>query len=374
MPSMPSLPNPVSAEIPSFLWTEAILRGPELTEKDGLVGAERLDTGVKMLFNLAGKQIMNQHGDLNRTAAILRDESLCEYIVCSDLFMTASAKYADLLLPGTSMFEQDNMTTPWTQGDFIGFSPKLIEPMGESRFEYDWLAEAARRLGLYDAFTQGHATATDWLEEIYGGLRLRAPELPPFAEFRTMGTYRFRQPVETIAFEAQIRHGAPFSTPSGKIELWSSTLAARNEPKIPALPVYVPAEEGFGGSAAYPLQLVGWHTMARTHTVGGNNPALQKHHPQRLWMHPSDAATRGIADGDAVLVFNDRGKLRIPVRVTEDIVPGVIALPQGAWTELDENGVDHGGNINVLTGHTPTPLAHGNPQHTVLAEVEKYIM
>ncbi len=374
MPSMPSLPNPVGAEIPSFLWTEAILRGPELTEKDGLVGAERLDTGVKMLLNLAGNQLMNQHGDLNRTAAILRDESLCEYIVCSDLFMTASAKYADLLLPGTSMFEQDNMTTPWTQGDLIGFSPKLIEPLGESRFEYDWLADVARRLGLYDAFTDGHPTATDWLEDIYDSLRLRAPELPPFVEFRTMGTYRYKTPVKKIAFEAQIMYGAPFPTPSGKIELLSPALAARNDPKIPALPVYVPAAEGFGGSKTYPLQLVGWHTMARTHTVGGNTPALRERFPQLLWMHPSDAAARGIADGDTVEVFNDRGRLRVPVRVTEDVVPGVIALPQGAWTALDETGVDHGGNINVLTGHTPTPLAHGNPQHTILVEISNNIM
>lgn len=374
MPKLPSLPNPVRAEIPSFLWTEAILRGSELTAKDGLVGAEKLDSGVKMLFNLAGNQLMNQHGDLNRTAAILRDESLCEYIVCSDLFMTASAKYADLLLPGTSMFEQDNMTTPWTQGDFIGFSPKLIEPLGESRFEYDWLADVSKRLGLYDPFTEGHATATDWLEDIYARLRMDAPELPPFAQFRTMGTYRFQEPVEKVAFEAQIKFGAPFPTPSGKIELYSPALAARNDPKIPALPVYVPAEEGFGGSEAYPLQLVGWHTIARCHTVHGNNPRLATRFPQQLWMHPADANPRDIADGDTVLVFNDRGKLRVSVRVTEDIAPGVAALPQGAWYEPDEDGTDTGGSINVLTGHTPTPLAHGNPQHTILVQVERYIM
>ena len=369
MPRMPSLPNPVPAEIPSFLWADAILRGPKLTAADGLTGVPRLDSGVKLLFNLAGNQLMNQHGDLNRTASILRDESLCEYIVCSDLFLTPSARFADLLLPGTSLFEQDNMTVPWTQGDFVGFSPKLIEPLGESRFEYDWLAELAERLGLYDAFADGHPTATDWLADIYADLRTRAPELPPFDEFRAMGTCRFGTPMEVVAFEAQVRDGAPFPTPSGKIELLSPALAARNDPKIPALPVYVPAAEGFGGSTDYPLQLVGWHTLARTHTVGGNNPALRERFPQKLWMHPADAAARGIADGDTVLVFNDRGRIRIPARVTEDILPGVAALPQGAWYAPDADGTDTGGSINVLTGHAPTPLAHGNPQHTILVEV-----
>ncbi len=370
-PHMPSVENPVKAEIPSFLWTEAILRGPELTEQDGLAGAARLPTGIKMLFNLAGNLPMNQHGDLNRTAAILQDEHLCEYIVCSDLFMTASAKYADLLLPGTSMFEQDNMTAPWSQGDMIGFSPRLIEPLGQSRFEYDWLRELSRRLGLEDRFTQGHADATGWLEDIYNDLRLREPELPPFSRFRTMGTYRYRHPIERIAFEAQVQNGAPFPTPSGKIELYSPALAARNDPKIPALPAYVPAEEGFGGRREYPLQLIGYHTIARCHSVHGNNPILRARCPQVLWMHPRDAERRSIHDGDMVLVHNDRGRVRIPARITEDILPGVIAMAQGAWYAPEENGTDAGGCINVLTGHLATPLAHGNPQHTVLAEVSR---
>lgn len=371
LPKMPPVENPVRAEIPVFLWTDAILRGPELTEKDGLTGTERLDTGIKMLFNLAGNQLMNQHSDLNRTAAILRDESLCEYIVCSDLFMTASAKFADLLLPGTSLFEQDNMTTPWSQGDFIGFSPKIIEPLGESRFEYDWLAELSRRLGLENAFTAGHASATDWLEDIYNDLRRQKPELPAFSAFRTMGTYRYKTPIERVAFREQIEDGVPFPTPSGKIELYSPALAAKNDPKIPAVPAYVPAGEGYGMSAEYPLQLVGWHTIARCHSVHGNNPALTKLHPQRLWMHPSDAAERGIADGGTVLVCNDRGTVRTTAHVTEDIAPGVTALAQGAWYDPDEDGIDRGGSINVLTGQTPTPLAHGNPQHTILVEVKK---
>lgn len=371
MPKMPAIDNPVKAEIPCFLWADAIARGPMLTKADGLYGAERLDTGVKLLLNLAGNQLMSQHGDLNRTAAILRDESLCEYIVCSDLFMTPSAKYADLLLPGTSMFEQDNITVPWSQGDFLGFSPKLIEPLGQCRFEYDWLAELAKRLGLYDRFTEGHETGTDWLRDIYHGLHMQAPELPAFEDFRRMGTYRYKNPLERVAFQAQIRHGAPFPTPSGRIELYSPAIAAMDHPKLPGLPVYVPAEEGFGQSEEYPLQLIAWHSMARTHTIGGNDPAVQRRFPQMLWLHPVDAEVRGISEGDTVIVYNDRGRMRVRAHVTEEIVPGVAALPQGAWFDPDEDGTDRSGSVNVLTGHTPTPLAHGNPQHTILAEVQK---
>ena len=60
------------------------------------------------------------------TAEILRDESKCEFIVVSDLFMTASAKYADILLPGISMFECENITMPWKYGNFLGFNNKVI--------------------------------------------------------------------------------------------------------------------------------------------------------------------------------------------------------------------------------------------------------
>ncbi len=368
-PRMPSVQNPVRAAIPVFLWADAIARGPALTARDGLVGTERLETGVKLLLNLGSNQPMNQHGDLNRTAAILRDERLCEYIVCSDLFMTPSARFADLLLPGTSMFEQDDITTPWSQGDILGFSQKLVEPPGEARFEYDWLAELSKRLGLYDRFTEGHATAEDWLRDLYDGLRLREPELPPYDEFRTMGTYRYRHTEERVAFEAQIRYGAPFPTPSGKIELFSPAIAALGDPRLPGLPTYVPAGEGFGRSERYPLQLIGYHSMARTHSVGGNTPELLRLHPQRLWMHPADAAARGIEDGGTVRVWNDRGALVVPVTVTEDVVPGVLALPQGAWYDPDGDGTDRGGCVNVLTGCEPTPLAHGNPQHTILVQV-----
>jgi anaerobic dimethyl sulfoxide reductase subunit A len=365
---MPSLENPVKAEIPAFLWTDAILRGPELTATDGLTGAKKLHSGIKLLCNLAGDLLMNQHGDLNRTAAILQDETLCEYIVCSDLFLTPSAKFADLVLPGTSMFEQDNLTTPWTQGDFLGFSPKIIEPVGQSRFEYDWLRDLARRLGLEDRFTEGHETATDWLRDLYDRQRQQMPELPPFDQFRTMGTYVYQDRRVRVAFREQVETGEPFPTASGKIELWSPALDARHDPKLPALPVYVPEDEG-AANRGQQLQLIGWHTLARCHSIHHNNARLRQQHPQQLWLHPADATARGLRDGDLVRVWNARGALRVPLHVTTDIVPGTAALAQGAWTDLGPDDVDNGGNINVLTGHTATPLAHGNPQHTILVQV-----
>ncbi len=367
-PAVLAVENPVTAKIPVFLWTDAIVRGPQMKEQDGLKG--KLSCGLKMILNLAGNTLINQHSDINRTKAILEDESLCEFIVCSDLFLTPSAKYADILLPGTSMFEGENITTPWNQGNFIGFSNQIVAPVGESRFEFDWLLEVAARLGLGDAFSCGHKDYRDWLREIYDNAR--TSQMPDYDTFKKEGIYIYKDAPKVIAFEAQRRGEKLFETPSGKVEIYSPQLEEMEHPKIPAVPGYVEAKEGPLKSEKYPLQLIGWHTLGRCHTVHYNNEALQKKYPQQLWMNEEDAKSRGLTTGDLVEVWNDRGTLLVPVLLTQEIIPGVTALAQGAWHKPDGQGRDVSASINVLTSAEPTPLAKGNPQHTNLVEVRKW--
>ena len=157
------------------------------------------------------------------------------------------------------------------------------------------------------------------------------------------------------------------------MEIFSPEIWSLHDPEKPALPAYVPAFEGHEDprSARYPLQLIGWHTKRRCHSIGDNNPRLEKLDPQRVWMHPADADARGIREGDLVEVFNDRGRTRVPAHISEDLVSGVAALSQGAWFRPDDRGVDTNGSINVLTTLRPTPLAKGNPQHSNLVEIQK---
>ena len=140
---------------------------------------------------------------------------------------------------------------------------------------------------------------------------------------------------------------------------------------FPAIPRYVAPPEGPQDPLArrYPLQLVGWHTKRRCHSIHDNNLAMHRLDPQCLWMNPADAAGRGLTDGEEVLVWNDRGRIRIPVHITDRIMPGVTGLSQGAWYRPDAQGTDTGGCINTLTSQRPTPYARGNPQHTNLVEV-----
>ena len=373
-PLLPTGNNPYPGIISCFLWTDAIERGHEMTAADdGVQGMEKLNSDIKMIFNLGSNTLVNQHADINRTMDILKDETKCRLIVCSDIFMTPSAKFADILLPATCFLEHSNMAGPWRNGHYVLFANQVIKPMFECRSEYDWLLKLAERLGVADSFSEGRQTQLQWLEHLYEGLREEHPEMPDFDSFRAQGGYTYKNPNIAIAYREQIEDpdNHKFATPSGKIEIFSERISKLPGKNIPPIPSYVPADEGFEDKLRekYPLQLIGWHTKRRCHSIHDNNPWMEEIEPQRLWLNPEDAAERGIKDGDTVEVFNDRGRIHIPVKVTGRIIRGVAAVPEGAWFTPGKDGIDRRGSINVLTSSRPTPFAKGNGQHTALVDI-----
>ncbi|AEF84016.1 anaerobic dimethylsulfoxide reductase, A subunit [Treponema primitia ZAS-2] len=376
-PALPLLDFPYQGKIPCFLWTQAVERGPSMGAEDGVLGVDRLHTNIKMILNLAGNTLVNQHSDINATKKILEDETKCEFILCSDLFMTSSAMFADILLPGASVFETDNITAPWGGfGDYLLRNNQVIDPLFEGRFEYEWLREVAEKIGCREAFDGGYRSMGEWLQGLYEDTRKTEPELPNFETFKKTGIYRYKNNPVYIAYAKQRADPATalFETPSGRIEIFSPRLYGLHKKDVPGIPAYVPCPEGPGDPLReqYPLQLIGWHTKRRTHTIHDNNEGMEGMEPQRLWIHPQDADVRGLSEGDLADIFNARGKICIPVHVTDRIMAGVIALSQGAWYQPDSEGVDRRGSINVLTSADhPTPLAKGNPQHTNLVEVVK---
>jgi anaerobic dimethyl sulfoxide reductase subunit A len=367
-------PNPISLSIPAFLVTDAIARGRELTPADGLLGGDRLDSDIKLIFNMAGNALINQHGDINRTAALLADPSKVEFIVVSDQFLTPTARFADILLPATTWFERSDIVMPWAFGDYALFMNQAIAPLYEARNAYDWVTDLAGRFNLADAFTEGK-TAEDWLRHMVDTARAAWPDFPPFEAFRERGVYKYRHPAPHVAFRDQIAGAKPFPTPSGKIEIYSPRLAALDQPhEIPAIPKYIPAWEGPSdpARAQYPLQCIGWHYKRRCHSIYDNSAWLEEVARQEAWLNPADAAKRRIRAGDPVRVFNERGAIVLPARLTPRVMPGVVAVPQGAWWAPDKRNVDRRGSLNVLTSQRPTPLAKANTQHTLLVQVERY--
>ncbi|WP_105600092.1 dimethylsulfoxide reductase subunit A [Cronobacter sakazakii] len=382
---MPTLQNPVETSISMFTWTDAIERGPSMTATaDGVRGKEKLDVPIKMIWNYAGNCLINQHSQINRTHEILQDDKKCELIVVIDCHMTASARYADILLPDCTASEQMDFALDASCGNmaYVIFADQAIAPRFECRTIYDITSALAGRMGVGDTFTEGR-TQEGWLRHLYAQSRRAIPELPDFDTFRQQGIFKLRDPQgHHVAYQAFRENPAanPLDTPSGKIEIYSPALAdiaARWQlPEgdvIHPLPVYSPGFEQVSDPlrAQYPLQLTGFHYKSRTHSTYGNVDVLQAACRQQVWINPQDAQARGINDGDLVRVWNARGEARIEAKVTPRIMPGVVALGEGAWYQPDAEGVDHAGSINVLTTQRPSPLAKGNPSHSNLVQLAR---
>jgi anaerobic selenocysteine-containing dehydrogenase len=306
-------------------------------------------------------------------------------IVLIDNVMTASAHYADIVLPGTSCFEESDLSY---QGYAVEMGALIlrqqaIEPLGECRTLYDIFAGIARRMGIEQEFTEGRSH-DQWVEYMYHQCRKVRPDLPvDYQDAVAKGVFKWKRegaPKVGLQSFREDPDKSPLGTPSGRIEIFSRQLwdLARSwelpeGDVISALPEYHDTwgMPGDTQSKKYPLQLVGHHHKQRTHSSYGNNPWLQEAAPHSLWINPLDARARGIAHGDKVRVFNEIGETMVRVKVTPRIMPGVLSLPQGAWYSPDKNNVDTNGCINTLTSQRPSPLAKGNPQHTNLVQVEK---
>ncbi len=370
--------NPVKASIPTFLWSEAVLRGTELTSDEGLKGVDKLSSNIKFIWAVASNALINQHSNINRTAKILEDESLVEFIVVQDQFLTSTGKYADLLLPACMQFETWGLEDGWKYGDEVILMPQVVEPAFESKSDYRICADLARELGVYEEFTED-LDERGWTKKLWGSYRKgRFPNIPDFEEVvkNNLGVYSVPVTEPKISFEdfARDPEKHPLKTPSGKIEIFSQALKDLSQPiEIPPIPKYIQEwESPFGPEKeSFPLQAIGPHYMGRVHSTHANVDWLQEAFPQRIFINPIDAESRGIKNGDNVMAFNDRGKLKLPCRLTQRILPGVVSIPQGAWWEPDKNQVDIGGSINTLTSEKWTPLAFGNAQHTIMVEIKR---
>lgn len=386
LPTMPIGDNPIKASVPIYTWTDAVYRPREMTpEHDDLVGTKQLNHGIKFFFQYASGHLINQHSDINRSAKIIKDESLMEFIVVVDNHMTPSARYADLILPDITILENNDVANNhYNTGTMATVQPmmKAIEPMFECRSAYDICTDLAERFGIKDKFTEGR-TLDQWIETVYQQARKKDPALPTLADLRKNGPYQVLAPKKDHIALKSFRDDPtsnPLNTPSGKIEIYSPRLAELANTRkreegdaITPIPQYVTTWESHLDPKIkkYPMQLSCYHSKARAHSTYANVPTIKEAVMHAVWINPLDAELRGIRNGDMVRIWNDRGETRVQAKVTQRIRPGVMSLAEGAWYKPDRNGIDHGGCINVLTSAQPTTLARGNAQGTMLADIAK---
>ncbi len=335
--SLPIPTNPANARVATPLLADLLERG-----KAGGYPAD-----IKLIYSAAG-DLFNQLPNVGKTLAA---SERVEFIVLHEHFVTPTARYADIVLPATTFWERNDVHTPWAgAGHYVLFMKQAIPPVDECRNDFDICADLERRLGVPDAAAR---TEEEWLRE------LTREVIDDFDTFRERGLARLPAPDESVAFAREIRDPErhPFTTPSGKIEIYSMAIAARPDPyglgAIPPIPTWIPD----GAEARHPLRLVSPKSRARTHSIHDNQPVLMRADRDDVWINTADAAARGIVNGQRVRVFNDRGATTLPARVTDRIAPGAVSIKEGAWFALDATGADTRGCANILTADRASPAA-----------------
>ncbi len=296
--------------------------------------------------------------DQGRVLEGLRRDDL--FTVVIEQFLTDTAAHADLVLPATTQLEHLDLVPSWGSV-YLTLNRPAIEPLGEALPNSEIFRRLAARMGL-----EPELFADTDEDLVRTALQSDDPLLEGVTWERLLEDGYARV---AVGDDWRPYADGGFATPSGKAELWSDALAAHGHDPLPG---YVPAAESPAGdpalAARYPLQLVTakWslHFLNSQYANMPRHLAAEGEMPVDL--SRGDADARGIGDGAAVRIFNDRGSVLARARVGEKVPPGLVALPSGWWASLSPGGT----SANALTNDTLTDLGGGCAFHDVLVEVE----
>ncbi|GAH46427.1 unnamed protein product, partial [marine sediment metagenome] len=259
-----------------------------------------------------------------------------DLLVVSDLFMTETAKMADIFLPAAAFLEKKGIMDYATKGiPLIIMGQKAVEPPPDCKEDWQLWSELGKKMGYADYFPWQDT------DELFAyllkptGITLEQLEQNPGGIF--YGDYDHRRKYEEEGF----------NTPSGKVEIFSPTLAAYG---YDPLPTFIPLEKP---SEQYPFTLIsGTRTIAYTHSRYRDIARLKKLAPQPLVeINPEPAEKLGIADSEPVIVESPKGSITLKAKITPDILPQVLSLQHG-WEEA---------NANLLTDNEPHDPISGYP-------------
>jgi biotin/methionine sulfoxide reductase len=333
------------------------------------------------LIYWAGGNPFHHHQDLNR---LRRAFARTETLVVHETAWTATARHADIVLPCTMTLERDDIGATATDPLMVAMH-KIAEPYGEARDDFAIFAGLAKRLGKEDAFTEGRSVR-EWLAYLYeptrAALALQGAEAPDFATFWQHGEIVLPASDDDGGMLRAFRddpEGSKLPTPSGRIEIFSETIASFGYDDCPGHPAWLAPSDV--PDAKHTLRLIANQPATRLHSqldFGGHSSAEKHRGREVVRIHPADAQRRGIADSDIVRLFNARGACLAAARVTDGIREGVVQLPTGAWYDPEDPHEDmplcvHG-NPNVLTRDTGTSrLAQGCTGQITAVEVERFV-
>ncbi len=362
--------NPVSAICPASRISEMLINPGKTFTRDGI---EYTYPDVKMVYN-AGNNLLSHQQDTNQLIAALNEK--VETFVCQDPWWCASSRYADIVLPATSTLERNDLSSGGTySNDKIYAMRQVIQPYGESLDDFEIFRKLAEIFNVEDKFTEG-LPFDDILKRAYKA----SSATLSFDEFWKNGVALLSVPQEANQW---VRHGDfyqdpdkhPLHTTSGKIELYCQDIANFDVKNCPPMPTFLEPFEYLGNAKSNQVHVVSPHPYMRLHSQLANTE-VHKYESvqgrQYVLINDNDAEKLGIRSGQLVEIFNERGRVIAGAKVSDQIMPGVISLEEGAWLQFDSLGRCNSGSINVLTsGKASSDLSQATTANTCLAYIQR---
>ncbi|MGB1160815.1 MAG: molybdopterin-dependent oxidoreductase [Alphaproteobacteria bacterium] len=373
--TMRQLNNPVTDFLPVAMIAEMLLHPGESYIYDG---AKMKFPDARMVW-WAGGNPFHHHQDLARLHAAFQTP---ETVIVNEISWTAAARHADIVLPVAAAQERLDFGAGKSDDTLVPMAAHAKPPF-EARLEYDIYADLAERLGNRDAFTEGK-TAEQWAETLWEVTRefsARAGvNLPDFETFMAGDAIAVPDPSPEQVYLADFRadpEANPLPTPSGKLELYSETIAGFGLADCPGQATWFPPRDD--PSEHGPLYLISGQPKTRLHSQlddGAYSRSYKIKDREPVLIHPEDAHSRGIADGDVVELFNGRGRCLAGAVVTDAVRQGCLFLWTGAWYDPDFSQtppLDRHGNPNSLTHDRRTSSLSQSPaSHSVRLDVRKW--
>ena len=373
-PTFPQGPNPVSRFIP-------VARLADMLEHPGASfdydGGQYRYPDTRLIWWAGGNPFHHQQ-DLNRLHRLWKRP---DCVIVQEPHWNAIARHADIVLPCTLPPERNDIGIAKAEPHIIAMK-KQLSPLGEALDDFDILRRIASRLGREDAFTESR-NESDWLRWLYAGIQrattAHGHALPDFEEFWRRGEYRFDPGIAPCPLLSAFREDPiknALSTPSGRIEIFSEKVASFGYTECPGHAQWTEPEEWLGSAPKGALHLISNQPAHRLHSQldhGAFSRSSKVNDREIARIHPDEAASRGLHDGETVLIRSSRGRLLATLRPDPAVMPGVLQMATGAWLDLDADGLDRHGNVNVLTRDAPTSrLAQAPTAHTTLVFINKF--
>jgi trimethylamine-N-oxide reductase (cytochrome c) len=305
-----------------------------------------------------------------------------EFILAQHPWMENDCLFADIILPVNTKFEEEDIGVEFKTGQFDIIFPegKCIEPLGESKSDYEIVCLIAEKLGLLEEYTEGK-TVQEWIK--FGFDTSGVQDMISWKELNEKGYFVIPTDPDWKTDRAGLidfykdPEKNPLMTPTGKLEFYSTALAKNfpDDDERPPVPHWIPYGETHQESRLhprakkYPLLIVSNHPRWRVHSEHDDVTWLREiptckvkgpdgYYYEPVWINPVDAAKRGIKNGDVITVYNERGGVLGGAYVTERIMPGVVYQDHGArYDPIISGELDRGGSNNTIC---PTNITSRN--------------